>query len=177
MSKSIGLQRGTVKVVPYQHQWAEEFAKEKERILATCGDQIVAIEHIGSTAVPGLAAKPIIDMAAGLRRFQDADTLIKPLAALGYQFYKHFQHQLLFCKGPEARRTHYLHVMRYRGAKWQSDQLFRNYLRTHPREVERYANLKAKLARQYPEDRDRYTQSKDHYIKSVVAKAKQSFAR
>ena len=129
MSGDIGLKRGAVKIVPYKKEWAEEFEKEKARILDVCGDKLIAVEHIGSTSVPGLAAKPIIDIAVGIKRLKDAEQLLKPLRKLGYRFYKKFQRQRLFvAKGPESNRTHYLHVMRYKGAKWNTDQLFRNYL-------------------------------------------------
>ncbi len=170
---SIGLKRGTVTVVPHNTRWAAEFEKEKKRIVDACGDQIIAIEHIGSTSVQGMAAKPIIDMSAGIARLYDARSLIEPLSKIGYGFYKQFQHQMLFCKGPDTRRTHYLHVMRYRGSKWQNDLLFRDYLRTHPEEVWRYTNLKETLAARYANDRQSYSDGKDRYIKSVIEKARE----
>lgn len=166
---SIGLKRGTVKVVPYQKKWAVEFEKERARILAVCGDKVMAVEHIGSTSVPGLAAKPIIDIAIGVKRLKDAPKLLKPLKEIGYAFSRDFPRQRLFvAKGPEENRTHYLHLMRYQGAKWQSDQLFRNHLRTHPNTVEQYTKLKQKLAKNYPNDRQKYTEGKDKFIKGVI---------
>ena len=169
----IGLKRGTVKVVPYRKEWAREFEKEKARIFQICGDKIVAVEHIGSTSVPGLAAKPIIDIAIGVRRLEDAEQLLRPLRKIGYQFYKKFQRQRLFvAKGPDENRTHYLHVMRYKGAKWNADQLFRNYLRSHPKEVKRYIQLKTKLAREHSNNRQAYSDGKDIFIKSIIKKAR-----
>lgn len=169
---SIGLKRGTVKVIPYQKEWAIEFEKEKKRILKVCGDKIVALEHIGSTSIPGLAAKPIIDIAVGITKLKDANTLLKPLETIGYHFYKGFQRQRLFvAKGPDEKRTHYLHVMRYNGVKWKVDQLFRDHLRSHPQEVERYGQLKKRLAQAYPEDRQKYSDGKDAFIKSTILKA------
>lgn len=168
---SIGLKRGTVKVVPYRKKWVEEFEKEKTRILKVCGDKVIAVEHIGSTSVAGLAAKPIIDIAVGIERLKDAEKLLKPLKKIGYNFYKEFQRQRLFvAKGPDEKRTHYLHVMRYKGAKWKSDQIFRNYLRTHPKEAKRYGKLKVKLSKQYADDRQSYSDGKDAFIKSIIAK-------
>lgn len=169
---AIGLKRGTVKVVPYQKSWTKEFEKEKARILEVCGDKVVAIEHIGSTSVPGLAAKPIIDIAVGIERLKDAKKLLPCLKKLDYHFYKEFQRQRLFvAKGPDEKRTHYLHVMRFNGAKWMTDQLFRNYLRTHPKAVEQYAKLKQKLAVAHTDDRQAYADEKNSFIKSIIAKA------
>lgn len=170
---SIGLKRGTVKVVPYRKKWGEEFEKERSRILEVCGDKVIAVEHIGSTSVPGLSSKPIIDIAVGIKRLKDAEKLLKPLKKLGYNFYKKFQQQRLFvAKGPDGKRTHYLHIMRYKGAKWESDQLFINYLRTHPKEVKRYGKLKEKLAKRHSNDRQGYSDGKNAFIKSIIAKAK-----
>ena len=169
---SIGLKRGTVDVVPYNPEGATEFEREKARILNACGSKVVAVEHIGSTSVPGLAAKPIIDIAVGIRRLKDAKKLLPALKKLNYHFYKEFQRQRLFvAKGPDERRTHYLHVMRYNGAKWKTDQLFRNYLRSHPKAVQQYADLKQKLAQTHPDDRRAYADEKDAFIKSIIAKA------
>ncbi len=172
---SIGLKRGTVKVVPYQKKWATEFEREKARILKVCGDKVVAVEHIGSTSVPGLAAKPIIDIAIGIKRLKDAKKLLPALRKLNYHFYKEFQRQRLFvAKGPDEKRTHYLHVMRYNGAKWKTDQLFKNYLRTHPKAVEQYSKLKQKLSKVHPDDRQSYADDKNNFIKSIIKKAQRN---
>ena len=158
---SIGLKRGAVQVVPYRRKWVNEFESEKARILKVLGNKVVAIEHIGSTSVPGLAAKPIIDIAVGVKRLKDAEKLLKPLSTIGYHFYKKFQRQRLFvAKGPDEKRTHYLHVMRHNGAKWKSDQLFRNYLRLHPEVVRQYGELKKKLAEAHADDRQTYADNK-----------------
>jgi len=170
---TIGLKRGTVKIIPYQKKWSEEFEREKARILEVCGDRVIAIEHIGSTSVPNLSAKPIIDIAVGIKRLKDAEELLKPLDKIGYHFYKQFQRQRLFvAKGPDENRSHYLHIMRYKGAKWEADQLFRNYLHTHPNEIKRYSKLKEKLAMEYTSDRQSYSDGKNDFIKSIIAKAK-----
>ncbi len=169
--KSIGLKRGTVAVAPYNPCWADEFEKERNKILKTCGKSIDAVEHIGSTSVPNLPAKPIIDIAVGITRLKDAKKLIKPLANIGYHFYRINQYEMFFAKGPDSCRTHYIHVVRYKGAKWNNDILLRNYLRTHPKEIREYATLKNQLAKQYGNDRYAYTAQKDAYIKSVIKKA------
>jgi len=168
----IGLKRGTVKLVPHDKQWAEVFKTEREILLKSLGDSVVDIQHIGSTSISGMDAKPIIDMSAGVRRLKDADTLVRPLHRLGYKFYRKFGRQVLFAKGPDEKRTHYLHVMRYKGAKWNSDLLFRTYLRSHIQRAKVYADLKSRLAKQYPNDREKYTAGKNRFIKETLRLAR-----
>ena len=168
----IGLRRGKVRLFLHHPRWKYLFEIEKKRILKKAGAFIIDIQHIGSTAVPGLSAKPIIDMSIGVRRLKDAKELKSHLHALGYQFDRSFQHQLFFAKGPDSKRTHYLHVMRYKGAKWQNDKLFRDYLQTHLSRAKAYDVLKKKLARLYPEERQKYSDGKDAFIKRTIELAK-----
>lgn len=170
----IGLKRGYVKLVPHHKEWQTEFEQEKARIIAKVGDSIVDVQHIGSTSIPGIKAKPIIDMSAGIRRFKDAQKLVKPLRALGYNFDRRFQNQMFFAKGPDVRRTHYLHVMRYQGAKWKSDKLFRDYLIAHSARAKAYTKLKIKLAKQYAKERQKYSDGKDTFIKETLRLARRS---
>ncbi len=171
-SKALGLKRGSVQLHPYAKQWAAEFERERNRLLTKLGNLVVDIQHIGSTSVPGLSAKPILDISAGVRRFKDASKLTSSLRELGYSFDRSFQHQLFFAKGPDANRTHYLHVMRYKGAKWCSDALFRNYLIQHPRRAKEYAQLKTRLAKQFPHERQKYTDGKNAFIKETIRMAR-----
>lgn len=170
----IGLKRGTVKIYPYSLKWQKEFEKEKKRLLNALGDKVIDIQHIGSTSVPGLDAKPIIDLSIGIRRFKDAEKLVKPLSKLGYYFERKFQKQRFFAKGPEIKRTHYLHIMRYNGVKWKNDKMFRDYLKTHPKRVFEYVNLKKRLAEKFPNDRQRYSEGKNNFIKETLALALKS---
>ena len=168
----IGLKRGIVKLASHDKKWAVAFEREKKNLMKSIGRFVVDIQHVGSTAVKGIHAKPIIDMSAGLRKLSDAKKLLKPLAKLGYNFYRQFDQQTLFAKGPDAKRTHYLHVMRYKGAKWKSDALFRDYLLTHPARAKAYADLKKKLAKKYPADREKYTAGKNSFIKATLRLAR-----
>lgn len=168
----IGLRRGIVKLTPHHKHWASSFEREKKRILARLGDIIIDIQHVGSTAIPGIHAKPIIDMSAGVRHMKDIRKLVKPLDKMGYHFYKKFQEQVLFTKGPDAKRTHYLHVMKYKSAKWKSDLLFRDFLLKHPAKAKAYTRLKQRLAKQYPNDRERYTTGKKSFIDTIKKLAK-----
>ncbi|MDE1924958.1 MAG: GrpB family protein [Patescibacteria group bacterium] len=170
---TLGLKRGTVKLRFYSKLWSSEFEKERQCLLNRLGNLAVDVQHIGSTSVPGLTAKPILDMAIGVRRFKDARKLAKPLRELGYNFDRPFQHQLFFAKGSDAKRTHYVHVMRYNGAKWKSDALFGEYLRNHPVRACAYAALKVKLAKQHADERQKYSDGKDSFIKETLRLARE----
>src|SRR3989344_3904601 len=164
----IGLKRGVVKLASHDKEWALEFEKERTRLQENLGDRVIDIQHIGSTAVPKLCAKPIIDISIGIRRLKDANKLTRIMNLLGYRFHKKSAQEIFFAKGPDARRTHYVHVMRYKGAKWMTDMLFRDYLLTHVRHTIQYGHLKEKLAKKYPTDKESYTGGKNSFIKMTL---------
>ncbi len=169
----LGLPQGTVKLVPYTSSWQTYFKKEAERLREAIGDRIADVRHIGSTAIPGICAKPIIDIMVGLNRLEDLEDLLEPLAALGY-LYKgeqtipgwHF-----FVKGDAERKTHHLHVVASQSNFWTTRLLFQEYLCQHPEVAEAYESLKQQLARQYPNDRASYTQGKADFIQAVIEMA------
>ena len=170
----IGLRRGIVKLSPHRTRWGKLFEKEKELLMDRLGDRVTDIQHIGSTAIPGIPAKPIIDMSLGLRTPNDAKKLIKPLADLGYAWRKTAgsSQRRLFVKGPEEKRTHYLHVMQYNNDAWKNDLLFRDYLRANPAYAQRYGELKTALARKYGDDRGMYTKGKASFIRIAIKLAR-----
>ncbi|MEK7584107.1 MAG: GrpB family protein [Patescibacteria group bacterium] len=168
----LGLRRGTVKLVPHHKGWSWAFEVEKKKLKKKLGKAVIDIQHIGSTAIAGMYAKPILDMSAGVKSLSVAKKLAKPLASLGYNFYKTFSGHVLFAKGPDAKRTHYLHFMRHNGSKWKADLLFRDYLRTHSGRARAYVRLKLKLAKQFPSDREWYTVGKDAFIKETLRRAR-----
>lgn len=175
----IGLKRGTVRLVPFRKEWRLLFASEQKRLQQKLGSCFIAIEHIGSTAIPGMQAKPIIDILAGIRDQKNVKKIRKMLCELGYVERPQPNAQefhLLFVKGPESKRTHYLHVMQWSGPVWKNDLLFRNYLRTHQRRAKEYATLKMRLARQFPKNRQEYTRRKAQFIIATLRLAK-SYSR
>ena len=105
-----GLKRGTVQLQPYDPNWPMGFEKEKQKLLDIFGGKIIAIEHIGSTAVPGLCAKPLIDMIAAIRSFDELKDFIEPLKELGYEYMpeRMFNDRKFFPKGPHANRKYHL---------------------------------------------------------------------
>lgn len=166
----LGLKRGTVKLVAYDKNWKKLFEKEKRTLKNGLLDRIVALEHVGSTAVPGMIAKPIIDMMLGLKRTKDAHALVRPLGKLGYEWREDSgnAYEWFFVKGPEARRTHYLHVVRYGGAEWNRTIRFRDALRTDREITKEYIALKRSLAVSFRNDRPKYTAGKVAFIRKVT---------
>ena len=164
-------------IVDYDPRWPELFRQEAEQIRRVLGEErVVAIEHFGSTAVPGLAAKPIVDILIGVHSLAEVRCAIPVLAELGYAFWYENpdKDRMFFVKGlpPNGPRTDHLHVVEADSPLWER-LLFRDYLRAHPDEAQRYAALKRDLAVRFPNDRERYTDAKTDYIAGVTAKARQ----
>ncbi len=166
-----------IEIVPYDPCWPQLFEQEKSRILDAVGKYVNGIEHIGSTAVPGLAAKPVIDILIAVYRLEDAPFFIPPLEALGYDYIA--QYEDLF---PERRylhrivnhqHTHHLHMVEPGSNFYKVQLLFRDYLRTHPGDAQLYADLKYSLANRYRNDRDAYTEGKSDFINEILRKAQQ----
>lgn len=162
-----------VEVVPYDPLWSQMFADESQRILALIGGYAECIEHIGSTAVPGLAAKPVIDILIGVHRLADAPHFIPPLTTLGYEYIP--EHEAVF---PERRylhriidhrHTHHLHMVEPVSEFFMVQLRFRDILRAHPEEAARYSALKIELAAKYRYDRDAYTDGKSDLINQILA--------
>jgi 2-phospho-L-lactate guanylyltransferase len=171
--EKIGLKRGTVSLVKHHEEWNEALNSEASSLRTIVGAALVDVQHVGSTAVAGLAAKPIIDIAVSVRHLSDVDRFRGSLERAGYTYRANGsdESKTLFVKGPEERRTHHLHIVEHGGSAWNSFIAFRDALRVDPTEVEKYEALKQTLARQFSGDRNSYTAGKRQYIDSVVAKA------
>lgn len=169
----IGLKRGTVEVVPYSLEWPKLFQEEKSRLKAALGNTIHEIEHIGSTSIPELAAKPIIDMIASVDNLEVYKQLIKILEDLGYEFMPErvFKDRVFFPKGPRENRTHHLSLVLKGSAGWNNPIAFRDYLTLHKNVRKEYQELKQKLALQYPHDRAAYTTAKEGVIEKIMIRA------
>lgn len=172
-TNKVGLKRGTVKLAPYDPIWKKLFEIEKESLLNSIGDYVLGIEHIGSTSIPGLKAKPIIDMIVAVKDLSIYVKLIGSLTKLGYEYMPErvFVDRVFFPKGPRENRTHHLSLVVENSEGWAEPIAFRDYIRSHPIQRKKYQALKEKLAEQYPNDRALYTQSKDILIKEMLAKA------
>jgi len=166
-----------IELAPPDPEWPRRFEDEAARLREIIpADMLVGLEHIGSTAVPGMPAKPVIDIMAAVTDLSAArERLVEPLEAAGYAFWADnpASDRLFFVKGlpPSApKRTHHLHLMEL-GETTNRHLAFRDYLRVHADEARRYAQLKTELADRFRDDREGYTEAKTAYIEDVLAKA------
>jgi GrpB-like predicted nucleotidyltransferase (UPF0157 family) len=164
----IGLEKGTVKLVPHKELWHQLFAEEEARLRDAIGEHVVAIEHVGSTAICGLSAKPIIDIAAAVPKAANAQRCVRPLENVGYQYRGEngIAGRYYFVKGEP--RTHHLHMVEVGSDLWKNHLLFRDYVRKHPEVAEEYERLKGDLAIKYERDREAYTEGKSRFIEEVL---------
>jgi GrpB-like predicted nucleotidyltransferase (UPF0157 family) len=167
-----GAQSDGIVVVPHDASWSTRFRIESRLLQVALSDLAPAIEHIGSTSVPGLAAKPVIDIMAGVASLDASRAALEAAARLGYCYFPYRPDQEhWFCKPSAAFRTHHLHLMPAGGPEWIGTIAFRDYLRAHPEIAAEYAELKTRLARQYRDDREAYTQAKGPFITRVTRAA------
>jgi len=170
----IGLAKGTVKLAPYSDKWVQLFEKEKEALIECLGDLIIDIQHVGSTAIEGLEAKPIIDILIGIKKLDEGFQCIEPLKNLGYEFKGSLgkSNRFFFSKGDESCKTHHVHIVEFGDINWENLILFRDYLREHPKVKEEYEKLKKYLSKEYEADREAYTSNKVDFILKIVEQAK-----
>jgi len=162
-----------VHIVAHDSRWSRQFAAERNRLLDLLPGRFTAIEHIGSTAVPRLAAKPIIDIVAGVGAMSEADSLLEPLCAHGYETSAEFNATLpdrrWLMRHAFGRRTHHLHLVVFGGEQWVRRLQFRDVLRADAALAARYEYLKQELAERYRHDRESYTHAKTAFINEVLA--------
>ena len=169
-----------VEIFDYDREWPSKFLEERTKIMSVIGDRVVEVEHVGSTAVPGLCAKPIIDIMVGIHELTDAEDCFVPLESIGYVYVPDYEVSIperrYFRKGPsEMPNKHFhLHMVEHGSDFWKRQLLFRDYLRTHPDAARDYCELKKKLATKYRLNREAYTEAKTTFIESIVSKAKTS---
>jgi GrpB-like predicted nucleotidyltransferase (UPF0157 family) len=174
--ESLGTCGRHIELLPYSPLWPRLFAREAQRILEACPAVIVAVEHIGSTAVPGLPAKPILDLMPGLAVHADGLRAIVPLQQLGYEYRGEngIPGRYYFDLCREQRVVVHAHTYEIGTWNWRRHLLFRDYLRAHPAVAAEYAALKQELALRYRNDRVAYTEAKGAFINEVVARAGQA---
>ncbi len=172
----IGLKRGTVKLVRYNPKWRQSFKREQKKIRKIFGGAALEIQHVGSTAIPGILAKPILDIALIVSSLPKARRYAKKLKEIGYQLKKNDRRKerLFFTKGPQEKRTHYLHIGEIGSGYIEDMILFRDYLRTRKNEAQKYSRLKEKLAEKWGDNRAIYTEKKKKMVKEIVEKADKS---
>ena len=162
---------GTVTVVEYDPSWPELFIREKQRIQQILGDTALSVDHVGSTSVPGLAAKPIIDIDLVVPNSADESTYVPQLEAAGYLLIirEPDWHEHRCLKGPDTNIN--LHVFSPGSPEIHRHQVFRDWLRTHPEDRELYARTKLDLASRDWSDTRGYTEAKDDVIDAIYLRA------
>lgn len=159
----------------YSPEWPEMFERERKSLEATIGAGAGIIEHVGSTSVSGLAAKPVIDIMIGLHDFSIADKLVPEIVALGYQYVPEYEevmpYRRYFRKTAGGTSTHHIHMVQAGGEFWQRHLLFRDYLRAYPDVASAYAVLKKELARLDWDDVNDYADAKTAFIRNIENRA------
>jgi len=165
----------SVVIAPYSPAWPHVYARARDAIVAALGDLLVGIEHVGSTAVPGLGAKPVIDIMPGVAHDTALGRCIAPLQGLGYEYVPAFEDEMPFrryFRKPATAQEHaiHVHVVVVGDAFWDDHLLFRDYLRRHPAVVAQYEQLKRTIARTAT-DGEAYQDAKAAFIASVMREA------
>jgi GrpB-like predicted nucleotidyltransferase (UPF0157 family) len=168
---------GRIVVSDHDPAWAAMYERERARVQDLLGPIVVAVEHVGSTAVPGLAAKPIIDLLVGVRSLPEARACcIQPLEADGYRYMAEYETwlpgEMLFRKGPPGPWTHHVHLMEPTSPRWEEFTLIRDYLRRHREVAGAYADLKRALALVFGDDIAGYRNAKAPFIEALMARAR-----
>jgi GrpB-like predicted nucleotidyltransferase (UPF0157 family) len=167
----IGLKRNTVKVVDHDPDWATLAFEACHAVRNACGDLLIDVHHVGSTAVPGLPAKPILDIAAAVAAFDSMPELVRRLANIGYRYRGDHGdaggHFFVFDSSQDIRTIH-LHVVEHRSTQWRDYLRFRDLLRHSPTIRKQYGELKRDLASVCRDDRESYTASKGDFIREVL---------
>jgi len=175
---NIGLKRGTVKLVPHDSEWDGLFQAEKTKLLGALGDLAVDIQHVGSTAIPTISAKPIIDVAVLVKSIEEVSKQVGQIEALGYQKKQENRpERLFFTKGPEEKRIVHLHIGDVSANYIQDMIAFRDYLIQNPGEAKKYMKLKSELAEKFADDREPYTAAKERFVQDVLKKTNKSARR
>lgn len=167
------LQDEKIIIVPYDPDWPRKFEKEKKLIEKTLGSYITGgVHHIGSTAIPGLSAKPIIDILVGVESLEISKSCIDLLSKIQYHYFPYkTESEHWLCKPSPTHREYHLHLIPTNHKDFKAKLVFRDYLRSHQKVRNAYGKLKIKLAEQFGNDREAYTEAKTEFVKSILAKA------
>lgn len=171
----IGLKKGTVKLIAHQDEWDIEAKRTIEELKHLLNNTAIDIQHIGSTAISSIHAKPIIDIAVGVYDLMDIMPYIEVLEKNGFIFRgEDVSKQVLFVKGNFEKdfRTHHIHVVKWNENEWNNYINFRDYLNAFSEKAIKYDDLKQKLAIQFSEERRQYTKGKQQLIDEFLEEAR-----
>ncbi len=156
-------------ILEYNSEWPQKFIKESEKIIKLLGEELVYIEHIGSTSIPNMAAKPVIDILISVKDINHIDTFNKQFEELGYTPKGEFgiTGRRFFIKDINGFRSYHVHIFQTGNFELKKHINFRDYMRSHPKMALEYANLKKGLAKKYTDDINSYSMGKDSFIKKI----------
>lgn len=168
----IGLKKGTVKLMPHQSEWNENAENTVRLLRQLLGDTAVDIQHVGSTSVYSIHAKPIIDIAVALNDVNDILPFTEVLKEYNILFHEQdIADQRYFVMEHDDIRTHHIHIVKWKGTAWNNYINFRDYLNAYPEKAMMYDELKQSLAVQFPYDRRSYTAGKQELIGRLLSEA------
>jgi GrpB-like predicted nucleotidyltransferase (UPF0157 family) len=172
MEDALGLEPGVVRLAPYDARWPELFAAERGRLLDRCRGLALRFEHVGGTSIPGMSAKPILDIAAGRPGTTSPADCVAALQAAGYEHRgeRGVPGREFFCRGQP--RAYHLHLVDDGGLLWREFLEFRDYLRTHPEAARAFADLKRSLAERFGRDREAYMGAKSAHVAAILGRAR-----
>ncbi len=167
----LGLKRGTVELSEYTSAWAGLFQSEVRRILKILDAPELVFEHIGSTSIPNMASKPIIDLMIGFKNMKDAELAVPKLISQEYirRTNGDLKDRIFLVKGLSSCRTHHISLTTLNSEYWNMHLNFRDTLRNNSVVAKRYLELKKSLAHKYPDNRKLYTEGKLPFVNSVLA--------
>lgn len=164
----LGVPQGKVRLTDYQPEWPQAYSRERDRLARALGDPVVEIEHVGSTAVVGMRAKPLIDVMIGVRSIDDHAALIPVMESLGYEYKGEFgiPGRHFFVLGDPT--THHVHMVEHGLPFWRLNLHFRDMLRADPDARDRYVAEKIRLAGEHADCREKYTAGKNDIIQALL---------
>ena len=169
----LGTDGGNIEIVEYRPEWHVIFEHEKAAILERCRPRVIEVHHVGSTSVPGLAAKPLLDIMPVVANPDDGEDAVKPMATLGYRYREDngLPGRFYFDKIVDGRTVVYAHMYPQDHSDVGKLVAFRDHLRTHQEATLAYERLKRELASKYRDDRVSYTDAKGAFINEITAAA------
>ena len=169
----MGLDKNKVILEKHNDKWAEMFQAEAKELRKIFGNLALSIEHVGSTSIPGIMAKPLVDIQVGLRQLSDFEKVRAKFEKEPYSVKPDpSPDEQLVRKGPEESRFFLIHICAVDSDRFKNTLLFRDYMRCHPDKAREYEELKKTLAAKYPDNRPMYTASKNDFIQAVLKEAR-----
>ena len=173
----MALKRGIVQLSEYNENWHDDYLKEEKLLKEVLKDYIIEIQHVGSTSIKGLKAKPVIDILIVIKSLDEILEIEKILAEYDYsnRGQQGVSDRYFFAKGPEDARTHYIHFTEPKSDTYYDLVYFKRYLLDYPEYIKKYCDLKQELAKKYADERPKYTAGKNEFIKSVINLAHEEY--